>query len=254
MGLSLRSKSRRRAFLPTQVSAVTAWLRLQASTQSAGEFTNWAEIIGGNNAAANSARRPSVAADASGLPIASFDGAHDVTAWPVNTANNGTSALGYWFRVKPTSVALSNQYIAACDNATGGASVRKWLLQITAGGVVRVVVFMSQFVLASFDSASGVLVAGASAPVGFTYDNSGSGNSGKLKVFAGTAYLSGTYGGGATLGVLPTATGNILIGDEQDSASAVSPFGGSYGPNVYALNRHLTDTELAKLEAFDRTS
>ena len=72
-------------FNPTDSGKVAAWLRLQASAQSAGEWTNWVDVLNSNPVAYNAARRPAVGASANALPIATFNGATpDVGAWPLN--------------------------------------------------------------------------------------------------------------------------------------------------------------------------
>ncbi len=231
---------------PTQISAVSAWLRLQSSAQSAGEWVTWADML--NNNPASGAHMPNVGSN-SGLPTAVFASGPDVVRWPVISANNGASVYGFWVKIKPTGVA-STQYFMTCDPDTGGSSARKMLLQITAGGVLSMTLFFAGS-NRTYTSAGGVLAANTATAVGFTYDNAGALETDKFKMIAGAAYIASTPSGPGTPGTLAVPTGNILIGDFKDSGANGQPFVGQMGPNVFHLNRHLTAAELITLDAFE---
>lgn len=231
-------------FYPVQVSAVSAWLRLQASSQSAGAWTNWVDVLNANPAGGSN--MPNVGA-ASGLPTAVFASGPDVVRWPVINANNGAGSYGFWLRIKPTTT--GNQYLMTCDPDTGGASARKMLFQITTGGVIIISLFFAG-TSRVYTSGAGAITT-ASQAVGFTYDIAGATEADKFKMFVGSSYIASTPSGAGVPGVLPTPTGNILIGDFRDSGVAGQPFVGQIGPNIFSLSRHLTTGELANLNAFE---
>lgn len=241
----------RGGFSPTQVSAISAWLRLQASAQSGGDWTSWVDVINSNPAAPiDPLRRPAVGASGS-LPTAVFNGAVvDTIRWPNIAAINGTAKYGIWMRVKPTSVA-GTQYVISNSLGTGGAGANKMTITLTAGGVLVATLYFGG-VDKTLSSAGGAITTSAQS-VGFTYDNTaGALDTDKFKMFVGSSYISGTYSGAGVPGLLPAPSGNTILGNYQDAAAGAVPFTGTLGPNVFHINGgHLTAQQLIDLDAFE---
>jgi hypothetical protein len=238
-------------FIPPDSGAISAWLRLQASTNDGSDWTNWVDVLNSNPAASISAtRRPAVGASI-GLPTAVFSGAAtDTVAWPLIAAVNGATKYGLWLRIKPT-VTTGTQYVASCSIGTGGANANKMNLVLTNGGVLQVDLFFAG-VVRTFTSSAGAITTAAQS-IGFTYDNAaGALDTDKFRVFVGSSYIAGTYSGAGTPGALPTPTGNLILGNYQDSTASSIPFTGTMGPNIYHLNQgHLTAAQLLALDGFE---
>lgn len=231
---------------------VSSWLRLQASTQSGGEWTNWVDVMNSNPAVPQTGRLPAVETSANGLPVAFFAGAtFDAMRWPLITATNGQAKYGFWARIKPTSIA-STQYIYTVNNDAGGASAQKCLLLMANPGTLIVGIYQSNFNDYTLTSTGTVFSTSAYTSFGFTYDrDAGPTNADRLKVFAGGAYISTTASGAATLGTLPAPTGNAIINNFKDDGAG-NAMNGRWGPNVFILSGgHLTTAQLAALEAFE---
>lgn len=253
MTLRLGSRSRtRNAFSPVDTGAVLAWLRLQASSQSAGDWTNWADVLNVTPAApSDPLRRPAVGAS-NGLPTAIFSGAAvDTLRWPLAAPNNGTTKYGFWLRVKPT-VTTGTQYVMSCSIGTGGANINKMNLALTNGGVLTVDLYFSG-VSRSFASSAGAVNTSTATAVGFTYDSSGALETDKFKMIVGSQYVACTPSGSGVPAALAAATGNIVLGNYQDQTGSAIPFTGVVGPNILSLGRHLTASELLSLNGFEVT-
>jgi hypothetical protein len=245
-GLSLASDVRRRArFLPSHVS--NGWYRLQASAQSAGEWTSWKDVSSSASVTFDPARQPAVEASSNGLPLANFAGT-DQGVLALTAATSSTSRMGIWLRIKPTSIATANQYVIACSVNTGATDSR-FLVQVLATGILRLVLYQSTFVQRIFESAAGVISTAALQSVGFSYDKDGATEADKVKIFVGGSFIAATPSGAGVLGAIAAATGNMIIGDGR--VVALSPFTGRYGPNLLTLGRHLTTGELQQLESYD---
>jgi hypothetical protein len=258
----LRSAARRRdrlhklgGFYPTQVSAVSAWLRLAASTAVSSEWPTVVDVLNaGSPLTQPSANRiAAVGAAANGLPTMVFDGT-DVHVWPLTAANNGVSKLGFWFWFKPASLA-SIQVIMAVRTGTGGASARKFDLRTGTSGEVAAQVFISGADGRQGITGTGKLVVGTWSAIYMQYDDSRGGDA-NLRIYVAGVNETLSYsnlGVGGTLTTLPVVTGNGLIGasDNLDAPGGPVLSGGLIGPNIFAFNDNLTAAQITLLMAFE---
>jgi hypothetical protein len=132
--LSLRSRSRRRVpFNPSQVSAVSSWLRLAASTINAGEYDTIANVLVPTNPTnqVDADRKPAAGTSANGLPVMTWDGT-DVLVWPRVASNNSTTQWGLMLWIKPAANISSRQRIMHC---TIGTNSDRLNVDIVAGGL-----------------------------------------------------------------------------------------------------------------------
>jgi hypothetical protein len=243
------------AFNPARLSKISAWLRLQASTQSGGEWTNWADVLNSNPVAYNSARRPAVAAAANALPIATFNPASPVVgAWPLTAANNQTAKTGVALWMKPAVVTGgANQVIYMIAPGTGGANLQKFQVVQNNRTLVPWVAVTAGTANGRQLTTGNVLTVSTWAWVRLEYDSSRGGDA-NLKVYVNGADAGGAYsdiGAGGTLGTLATVTGNALMGNFNDG-SAVAPWSGDFGPNLFVLSDNLTAAEETALMNFER--
>ncbi len=250
-------------FFPTQVSGVSAWLRLPASTAVSSEWETVVDALNSNPATQTSAnRKPAAATSANGLPIATFDGS-DMWVWPVAASNHSTTAWELLLWIKPASVA-ANQRVFACDTSSG-ASVNRIRVGLNASGGAQALIFITNADGRQFDTPNSVLTAGAWTFLRLAYDSAktaeadldGLTTDAKVRIFInGTAQaLTGSnVGAGGTIGALRTATGNNVIGAANDADAPVQPLtnGAQTGPNVYVANTALTAAQASNLQGFEQ--
>lgn len=238
------------SFNPRDLSAVTAWLRLQVSSQSGGEWTNWVDVLNSNPGAINSARRPAVAAAANGLPIATF-ATNDCVSVPLIANNNQTAKMGWAFWVKVGDLASTTALISVA-NGTGGSSAAKIQLFLSATEQPRIDAYISGTDGRRFTATSGITQdAWVWCRLRYNKDLGGDANA---TVFINGSVVGGSYaniGAGGTLTDLPTVTGNLLIGNVNDGAAS-SALNGSIGPNIFFLGDDITAAQEAALMNFER--
>jgi hypothetical protein len=208
-------------------AGATSWL---LETATSGDQTVWERLIGNHNAIANSARAPTAQADSS---LAFTATTPDVMAWEITGANFSTDYLAIYFWVKPTGV-VGQQLLWSQHLGTGGASARS--LEIYSNGTeLRVEVYASvnHGRRHTFNS---YFAAGAPRMVGFEFNKDGSGD-GRVVVTRNAVVLvadaivdlSATP---QTPAILVNVTGNILLGNFNDSAVASRAYGGQYGRSL----------------------
>jgi hypothetical protein len=226
--------------LPTDVSAVSAWLRLAASPTSASKYTSWVDVLGGASATPV-ANGPAVATSNNGLPIATF--AAEVLQWALSTANNGATKLGFAFWMKLANT-TGNKSIAAITSTSGGASASKFF-GFASGSAIR-----CDDQTVDRHAQSGTLDTGWHL-ITMEVDCTQGTEAGKviqtIDKTVQTVSFSSDTAWSATLG---TPTGNMLLG--ALTTAAASPFIGSFGPNFYWLNRQLTAGERQILFDFEQ--
>lgn len=237
------------AWTPAQQTKVTAWLRLQPATVTSGEYSSIPDQLASNPATSNSARRASVGAAANSLPIATF-ATNDCWSWPLASGNNSTTKRGFAGWVRFASIA-SLAFVWCIFNGTAGASARQTQLGMSSGLLV-----FNNYVSGS-NGRQGLTGAVVSAGVWYwlrtMYDSSQGTEATIAKLYLNGTLQTLTFGNlgtGGTLGALPTVTGNILIGNQNDGVAA-APLNGDLGPNFYVLNADLTAAEEAQLMQFE---
>lgn len=225
------------AFHPAQLAS--CWLRLADGTVTGVGYSSVPDILNSNPAVQTTdARRPVNGTSSNGLPIATWSsGASSSLSWPLTAQNNSTTRFHWAVWVKqPTN---NQEAIFSISTGTGGASVPKIQFFIEASRRLRADVYMS--------GANGRFARGAvnDLPPGGTwffarlfYDSSVGGD-GCLKLYVNglaSVLTFGNLGTGPTLGVLPAATGNAVIGNLNNSGTPSLCLNGSLGPNFYILN------------------
>ncbi len=238
------------AFLPTDVSAVKGWLRLQASAQAAGEWTDWVDVMQTNPGAINSARRPAVGASANGLPIASFV-TNDAVAVPLSAGiNNQTATLGWGLWARVGNLAGFNTLLSI-STGTNGASVAKIQLFLSSTEAPTIDVYDGTGNGRRFAATTGITQnTWAWIRVRF---NGALGGDANGTVFVNGVLAAGTYsslGLGAMPNALPSPTGKLIIGNINDGAASAA-LTGDIGPNIFFLGGDITAAEETRLMAFE---
>jgi hypothetical protein len=238
--------------LTVSASKMSGWLRLQASTQSGGEWISIVDILNAGSPVVQTDvdRRAAVGASANGLPTAVFDGT-DVHLWPVSPAQTSLTKFGimYWF--KPASVVTAQQNLY---NATNGGANRRMLITADLDKI-------GGYIYAdNFNARKGVtpsvLVALAWCNFYLQYDSSRGGDA-NLAIYINGVLQTLTYGqgdgSGGVMGALRPAGGNTLIGGANDSDTPTFPIsnGGQIGPNIIPFLDNLTAAELAAFLQFE---
>lgn len=244
---ALDSKAR----VPTLISAVKGWLRLQASSQSAGEWTNWIDVLNNNPGAMNSARRPAVGASSNGLPIATF-ATNDAVAVPLNTSiNNFTAKLGWALWCRFGNLAAFNTLLSI-SSGTGGATLPSIQLFLSSLEAPTVDVYKDVGANGRRFVATSSLTQNTWVWLRMRY-NSLLGGDANASVFVNGNVAAGAYSNlnaGGTLAALLAVTGKLIIGNINDG-SASAAFNGDIGPNIFFLGDDITAAEEAALMNFE---
>jgi hypothetical protein len=256
LSLSLGSRPGRRnpeaQALRSALLKIKGQLRLQASSQSAGEWTNWVDVLNSNPGAINAARRPAVGASNNGLPLATF-ATNDCVAVPIlSGVNYSTTRFGYAFWMAPVAYG-SAQSIVSVGNGTGGASVRAFEFEIVSAPArsMKCNVFdASGGVKIGTGAANAFPVAGTQVWTRIFYDSTGATDADKLKLWANEVPVALTFTGAGTH-LLRSATGNILLGNYNDGVAS-QPYAGSMGPNIWTYDVDFTAAEGLALMNVDR--
>jgi hypothetical protein len=241
------------AFLPSSISGVAAWLRLQNATVTGSGYSSVPDVLSSNPAVQGTdARRPVNATAANGLPIATFT--DDFLDWPlVNGSNNQSPAWGLALWVKCTADGTPRRIWSAmtaqasanraelnqdtngarglhCDIYINNTSTRRGATQTTttAGGW--------SFVTVEYDGAQATEAARCIVTI-----------DGSVKTLT-FSDANGTPG--AMPATLVQPTGSVYIGARDTVPN--QPFVGSIGPNIYVLNRQLTAAERTALMGFEQ--
>jgi hypothetical protein len=245
------------AFSPRQVSAVSAWLRLAASTAVSGEYAIVVDVLNSNpTAQTDTDRKPAASTAANGLPTMVWDGT-DVLTWPLQaagTGNNTRTAWGLFLWIKPTANVATRQRIFNCTIATVGGN--KVNVDIVSGGVE------TNFYLDGTNGRQMVIASGITASVWqslyVAFDGSKSATDAlAMQLYVNKALLGTTYGniaGGGAMTTLSNVTGTALMGGSPDSDTPSQPLlnGFEFGPNIFLFNGALTTAQLAALHNFER--
>lgn len=221
------------SFSPADISAVSAWLRLQQGTITGSGYSSVPDVLASNPATQGTdASRPPNNNSANSLPIADFDGSNDFLSWPAASNNNGTTYFGFatWF--EPDSIADGQKGIIC---ALTGATSKLELTKNNADLLVDV--NHSQFVVrrGSFSNAFGL---STKTFITFEFDGTGANDAAKctLSLDANPVTVSFSDSSG-TPGTMPSAmvstAGPYTIGARN--TTPVGPFNGKMGPNFYVF-------------------
>lgn len=226
------------SFLPSELSAVAAWLRFAQGTVTGSGYSSLPDVLASNPATQSTdSLRPPNSNSANGFPRGDFQAA-DYLSWPVASNNNQTAASGFAAWVEFDTLPASVQCLFGSLN---GATNRIEVCAFSSNLFVNV--FHSQFV-ARRGTASAVLATGTKVFVTWEFDGSGANDAAKcVLTLNGTAQtLAFTDDSGAP-GAMPSAlvatAGAHAIGARRVS-DGLSPLDGKVGPNIYILGSKMT--------------
>lgn len=240
----------RGAFLPAQISAVSAWLRLSQFTDVG--TLSIPDLLSDNPATqATAGKKPVMGLSANGLVIADFQAANSqVLIWPLTATNNQTTKTGFACWLKPSDVAGTEEIFAISD----GASARK-LQFIKENSRIGANILISGGDGRQFLSPVAALATGTWAWVRLAYDSSGATEDDRCKLYVnGTLQVTskGNIGAGGTIGVLPTVTGNALIGGNHPTLANQAHLNATAGPNMFVIEGDITAAQDTALMNFER--
>lgn len=242
------------AFLPSQLSVMSAWLRNDTLT---GNISSVTDVLNLNPAVQGvDDRRPSGDTDGSMTFLT-----NDVLSWPLDASNNGGTRWGCaaWFELDAPGA--TNQTLGVITLITGGASARKINIVKNTADRLTVDVYINDTDGRRFSTTDTTFT---TAPVFVTVeiDTSKSPEANQVKITLNgdvQTWSASNLGSGGSLTSLVIPTGNMLIGNGRDSA-ANAPFQGRMGRNWYQFGSTmpnvthglLTPTAITNLMNFER--
>ncbi len=220
-------------FLPTVdlAGSLSAWLDVASATLVSGDASVVPDLLNTNPAVQTvAARRPTLVMSNNNLPCLQF-ATNDVLSWPITSQSCGTNYAGWAFWVK-LDAASGTQRLVRISTGTGGANGVK--LAISSVGATATAA-ASPDGTTTKSNTSGNLLDTAWHFLTAEYNKDGATDAAKLLLSVDGAVIA-SITGTATLGALFAATGNILIGNTNDSASPANPLNGLLGPYIMAFN------------------
>jgi hypothetical protein len=264
-GLSLSSKpTRRRGFIPTQVSAVRAWYRMASSTPVSGEWETIVDMLGGASLTQTAAlRKLAVSTSSNGLLTGTYDGT-DVMRMPLHAGNFNASKYGLAYHIRLAGV--GPQYLMSMLLGTAGVHVMSWIVAST-GKLILTIYIGSNANGRIYSTADGAVSAGVyqfpRLQLDMTktneFDTTGSDADAKVRMLVnevGLPLTASNEGAGGTLTTLRTPTGAALFGaaNDSDSPGGALDNGTIHGPNTYVLLETPTAQQGQLLLNFDRAA
>lgn len=225
------------AWLPSGLSGLAIWLRDSVGITQSGTVSAWADqTANANNAAQGTGGlRPTYLADGGdGKAAISFDGTDDQLDITDAGSLGSTTAFSASVRIRTGATFPSNGTIIAQWGGT-----ERFLMRVETGGNLVVSISNGS---AGTATCSAVLAVSSWYLVTFTYDGSGTGNSGKLKV-----YINGALQVPSFAGTVPTSTGNpttVLSLGSRNTASTY--FNGYISEVVFVDGRAMTEDEILR--------
>lgn len=240
-------------FSPLMDPALGAWLRLDASTPSGGEWDTVVDAKSSNPAVQPSAnRKPAAALSNNGLPVMVYDGS-DMLTWPLTAANSAVDRWGIALWIKFASVgATQHIHNVMSPGASGGANLTRAIFNVLNTGGIAFNVFTLNFNGRGFNSANGIITTGVWYFCRVQYDrfqpnefdSTGSVTDAKVRIYLNESAiaLNGiNQGSGGTIGALTNATGSAYIGAANNSDTPVAALqNGTQMGDVYVFNDNLT--------------
>lgn len=224
------------SWLPTSLSGLAIWLRADSGvTTAGGSVSAWTDGSGNSNNAAQgtAGNRPTNPLDpGDGLAAILFDGTNDQLEVTDASSFGSTSAFSVAAWVRTAATFPSDGTLVAQWGAT-----ERFIMRVATGG--------DFVVLLSAGTAGTGTVAAALATntwyhLAFTYDGSGSGNSGKLKMYINGVQQTVTFSG-----TIPGSVGNptsLLSIGSRNTASTY--FNGHMDDIIFVDNRAMTQNEV----------
>lgn len=239
------------AFSPVQVSAVSGWFRLAASTAVTGEWPTVVDVLNPGFPLTSGAI-PAVGTSANGLPTGVWDGS-DV--WVVTAASpsfSSTTKWGLWFWIKPASFA-SIQLLLREISGVSGMTLDRFELSVLTDGSIRIETYITNTNGRRGITAASLLTVGTWTAVYLQYDSSRGGDA-NVAVFTGGVSRSlsmSNLGTGGTLTTLQALTGTPLFGGNNAAGGSGLLNNTEVGPNIFTFNNNLTATQIANFLAFE---
>jgi hypothetical protein len=217
-------------------SYLSAWLRVALATSDVNGVSSLPDVLNANPAVqATNAKKPGLGTSANGFPILTFDGQR-MLQWPLTTANNNDSALGFAFWYKPGLVTDFQMPFGITAEAGSTAAYKFMFPQPTNALALKC--FFSGFANGRNGQSSLVLNAGQWYFVTGEYFNTGTEAVRHVLTIDGVVLpltFSNDNAGGS--GNLTTVTGNAIIGSTNTTGGLPALVTGSaLGPNFYAFN------------------
>jgi hypothetical protein len=248
-GLTLRSKRRRYpSFTPYSLSAANfgplgAWFRVADAISDVNGVSAIPDALNASSAVQSvNARKPSLGVSSNGLPVLNF-AAGNVLTLPIAAFNNNQAAYGVGFWLKATSVAL--QTVFSVRLASGGANHDQIRFGFESAGSLFTTAYVSDGNGRKGVTNGSGYSAGVWRFITLEYYGAAGSESQRLSLYLDANPTRATLtfaseGAGGTLGALPAATGNILIGSEIDGS--LNPFVGQIGPHIYIFTARAAGT------------
>jgi hypothetical protein len=262
--LLMRQQSRA-AFNPSQLSALSAWLRLAGGTVTGVGYSSVPDILNPVNPAVQTvdARRPTNGTSSNGLPIANFVTAN-ATCWVWPSANNNNNALttkaGFagWFKF--TTYTGIFKCIFEIGGSTGAYDNSKFEVYIDSSRRVNLYHFgvdtggyNGRNAQSPFNS---VPVAGTWFFLRWQFNGGNATEALRSKTYINEIEVTNTFsnvGSGGTPLTLRTGLSSIpsILGSfgDNDNTYAIA---GAFGPNTYLLKDDLTAAEGTALMNFEK--
>jgi hypothetical protein len=247
-----RDKAMTPGVAPGTIGAVARWYQATTTTP----VTSIPEQRGGSPITqAVALRQPTIVTASNGVPVIQFDGT-DVLVMPLDasgTGNNGTTKIGYVLGFKPSSVS-DLQRLITVGVVAGGANVEK--LQFYAfNAKLQCEVYMTNTTGRTAATTNNVLQLGVWSHIYLEYDSSRGGDA-NVRIYHNGVSEALTFtniGAGATLGTLPTATGNAIVGAFNNAVTPIQPIlaNGQLMRDIYVTSDNLSTAQLAKLRSYN---
>jgi hypothetical protein len=247
------------AFSPLQVSAVSGWLRLAASTAVSGEWPTVVDTLNAGSPMVQTAavRKAAVGTSVNGLPTMVFDGT-DVHLWPQNPSQISTTKIGIWAWFKPASL-VSTQYLYCVIGTVAGAPFHRFRFGSQGSAFVADFWQIDGSNARTFVTASGFFTVGSWTAAYLQYDSSRGGDPNVAVYKNGVLTSTSNSDIGGTIGptgmgvLLGANSGNATVGafGDSDAPSGAILNGGEIGPNVFAFNNNLTTPQIAAFMTFE---
>lgn len=248
-------------FSPSEVSVVSAWLRLAGGTTVSGDYSSVPDVLTTNPATqGTAAQRPTSGTSANGLPVATFVASEpNQLSWPKAANNHGTAQWGIAYWVKMTAYNGASRYLFDAGGTLATYDNMRITTFYNSSRNIAVEYFGQDTI--GYNGRQGV-AAGAGAVSGtwfwlrVQFDGSQGTEAGRLKVFVNEVEKSLTFsnvGTGGTPVALRTNAGNVpaIIGNFSDNLDNTLSMDGVLGPNVFVFNGSPTAAQATALMNFE---
>lgn len=249
--MGIRGSFRTKFSSPSDVGAVSAWLRVASATSDVNGISSLPDMLNNNPAVQSvDARKPVIENSANGLPCMRF-ATNDVLSWPITlqSSANDYAGWGCWVKIDAAS---GTQRIFRCSTGTLGASGNKLNLS-TAGATVSSSASPASAPGTFRNNITGAVTNNSWHFYTIEWDKDGASNIEEYTLTLDGVNLtnSSTLSPTTKMGSLSPVTGNILIGNTNNGVAS-SPLNGLIGPNIYAFGRKMANVNCGVLTSAAR--